>query len=228
METETRPIGVPEPSPIQTALNAHFDKHATRPSGHGDDLTYITGEQCASRLNDVLGYNGWSFRITEHGIHSEADEIWVLGELVVQGQFVRQQFGSQKIKRAKTTGTIIDIGFDLKGAATDAMKKCASLIGVGLYLYDKDELRAIAAEMQNGQRPARQAQRSAGPATQPPDEDDPYADPMNNPTLTCVQCRREFQDRDTKNGLWLAKDQYAQAVRKYGKALCWPCSQKGA
>ena len=32
---------------------------------------------------------------------------------------------------------IIDYGFDLKGAATDSLKKCASLIGVGLYLSEK-------------------------------------------------------------------------------------------
>jgi hypothetical protein len=32
----------------------------------------------------------------------------------------------------------MDIGFDLKGAATDALKKCASLVGVGLYLWKKE------------------------------------------------------------------------------------------
>ena len=50
----------------------------------------------------------------------------------------RQQFGSQKIKRSRSSGTPLDIGFDLKGASTDALKKCASLIGVGLYLWKKE------------------------------------------------------------------------------------------
>jgi hypothetical protein len=49
----------------------------------------------------------------------------------------RQQFGSQKIKRSRSSGAPLDLGFDLKGAATDAMKKCASLLGVGLYLSRK-------------------------------------------------------------------------------------------
>src|SRR5215210_8059650 len=50
----------------------------------------------------------------------------------------RQQFGSQKVKRSRSSGTPLDIGFDLKGAATDALKKCASLIGVALYLWKKE------------------------------------------------------------------------------------------
>lgn len=107
----------------------------------GVELEYVTGEQVTTRLNDELGFLNWSFRIVEHGIHAEADECWVLGELtvVLEGRTVaRQQFGSQKVKRSRASGNPMDIGFDLKGAATDALKKCASLVGVGLYLWKKD------------------------------------------------------------------------------------------
>ena len=107
----------------------------------GVELEYLTGEQITTRLNDELGFLNWSFRILEHGIHAEADECWVLGELTVtlDGRTVhRQQFGSQKVKRSRASGTPMDIGFDLKGAATDALKKCASLVGVGLYLWKKE------------------------------------------------------------------------------------------
>jgi hypothetical protein len=107
----------------------------------GVELEYITGEQCVTRLNQELGFLAWSFRVLEHGIHAEADECWVLGELTVtiEGRTVtRQQFGSQKVKRSRSSGTPLDIGFDLKGAATDALKKCASLVGVGLYLWKKE------------------------------------------------------------------------------------------
>jgi hypothetical protein len=75
-----------------------------------------------------------------HDVNAEADEAWALGEIVaeIDGKCVtRQQFGSQKIKRSRSTGKPLDLGFDLKGAATDAMKKCASLLGVGLYLSRK-------------------------------------------------------------------------------------------
>jgi hypothetical protein len=107
----------------------------------GVELEYITGEQATTRLNETLGFLNWSFRIVEHGIHPEADECWALGELTValDGRTVtRQQFGSQKVKRSRSSGTPLDIGFDLKGAATDALKKCASLIGVALYLWKKE------------------------------------------------------------------------------------------
>ena len=119
-------------------------------------LSYVTGEQVTSRLNEALGWDAWSFRILEHGYNVEADELWCLGELTIPQMapgvpIMRQQFGSQKPNRyterkdqggnvlnPQQAGKIIDHGFDLKGAATDALKKCATLIGVGLYLYEKD------------------------------------------------------------------------------------------
>ena len=106
----------------------------------GVEFTFISGEQVVTRLNEVLGVAGWSFRILRHDINVEADEAWALGEIVaeIDGKSVtRQQFGSQKIKRSRSTGAPLDLGFDLKGASTDAMKKCASLLGVGLYLSRK-------------------------------------------------------------------------------------------
>src|SRR5581483_4933550 len=105
------------------------------------ELEYITGEQAITRLNEVLGVAGWSFKVLEHGYNQEADELWVLGNLeaTIDGVAVeRQQFGSQKIKRSRSSAQPLDIGFDLKGAATDALKKCAMAIGVGLYLSRKE------------------------------------------------------------------------------------------
>ena len=107
----------------------------------GVELKYVSGEQVVTRLNEVLGVGGWSFRVLRHDINPEADEAWALGELVAEiGErtVVRQQFGSQKVRRSRSTGAPLDLGFDLKGASTDAMKKCASLLGVGLYLSRKD------------------------------------------------------------------------------------------
>jgi hypothetical protein len=110
----------------------------------GVEVTFISGEQVVSRLNEVLGVAGWSFRVVRHDINPEADEAWALGELVAEiGErtVVRQQFGSQKLRRSRSTGAPLDLGFDLKGASTDAMKKCATLLGVGLYLSRKEPSR---------------------------------------------------------------------------------------
>lgn len=128
---------VAEMSDVYTQLTAPFAQTFKKP---GSNLDYITGEQVTSRLNEVLGWDGWNFRVIEHGYDESADELWCLGELTV-GPTIRNQFGSQKpnrYSRGDNAGKIIDLGFDLKGAATDALKKCASLIGVGLYLHEKD------------------------------------------------------------------------------------------
>ena len=125
---------------VDRRLAAPFDVTFTDVRG-GIEVTFISGEQVVSRLNEVLGVGGWSFRILRHDLNSEADEAWVLGELVAElgeRSVVRQQFGSQKIRRSRSTGVALDLGFDLKGASTDALKKCASLLGVGLYLSRKE------------------------------------------------------------------------------------------
>ena len=124
---------------IYTRLAEPFDTTQTDVRG-GVEITYVSQEQVVSRLNEVLGVAGWSFRVLHQEIHPEADEAWVLGEMVADfdgKMVVRQQFGSQKIKRSRSTGTPLDLGFDLKGATSDCMKKCASWLGVALYLSAK-------------------------------------------------------------------------------------------
>jgi hypothetical protein len=127
------------PDQLYEQLAAPFDVTFTDVRG-GVPLTYVSGEQVVTRLNQALGVGGWSFRILSHDINTQADEAWALGELVAdvgERRVVRQQFGSQKLRRSRSTGAPLDIGFDLKGAATDALKKCASWLGVGLYLSRK-------------------------------------------------------------------------------------------
>jgi hypothetical protein len=60
--------------------------------------------------------------------------------VLVLGKFrseavVKMAFGSSKITRNEKTGVAVAVGDDLKAAATDALKKAATLLGVGLYLY---------------------------------------------------------------------------------------------
>jgi hypothetical protein len=161
----------------------------------GVDLEYITGEQCVTRLNQVLGPIGWSFVVREHGINAEADEVWVLGELTIVldgATATRQQFGSQKLKRARQSGTPLDIGFDLKGATTDALKKCASLVGVGLYLSRKEAPTAEA----------------AGTAE-------------SSDRLTCETCGQELGEIRFRDGTaWLPMQLASLGRRKHGRVLC--------
>lgn len=198
--TASRSLTTAELPAIYTALAAPFEvtHHDTR---GGVELTYITGEQCTTRLNTVLGFWRWSFAVLADGINVEADEAWCRGRLTVRlddgTEVVREQYGSQKIKRSRTTGAPLDIGFDLKGAATDALKKCASLIGVGLYLSVKEERAA----------PGR---RASAPAAQPA-----------SAPFVCEECGRGLGQVRFKDGtVWQAGDLAGYGRRKFGRVLC--------
>ena len=97
----------------------------------GDVLDYIEGAAVIQRLNDVFNAE-WTFEILDHHIYER--EVVVLGKLTTQG-IAKCQFGKSKITRTKETKAEVSIGDDLKAAATDSIKKCATLFGVGLHLY---------------------------------------------------------------------------------------------
>jgi hypothetical protein len=174
----------------------------------GVQLEYITGEQCISRLNEVLGVAGWSFTIREHGINAEADEAWVLGEIAANfggAMVVRQQFGSQKLKRSRSSGSPLDIGFDLKGAATDALKKCAMLLGVGLYLSKKEV----------GASPPPANVLSFG------QEQDGEGGAAVGESLTCAECGNELRETRFRDGtVWPPAQLAGYGRRKHNRVLC--------
>ena len=107
-----------------------------REGNFGKMLDYIEGHNVIHRLNNAFE-SIWSFTILKHEVLKETDEVIVLGELS-SGDVVKTQFGSSKITRARETGEAISLSDDLKAAATDAIKKCATLMGVGLHLYNND------------------------------------------------------------------------------------------
>ena len=102
-----------------------------RQATNGDLLDYIEGCAVIQRLNECFDAE-WIFEIQEHRVYD--DEVVVLGKLTAQG-VAKSQFGKSRITRAKKDNSIISLGDDLKAAATDCVKKCATLFGVGLHLY---------------------------------------------------------------------------------------------
>jgi hypothetical protein len=62
---------------VDNMLTAPFDTTHHDIRG-GVPIEYLTGEQVISRLLAALGTCGWSFRILQHDVHLEADEVWVL------------------------------------------------------------------------------------------------------------------------------------------------------
>ena len=102
-----------------------------RQGTNGDVLDYIEGCTVIQRLNECFDAE-WVFDIQEHRVYD--DEVVVLGKLTAQG-VSKSQFGKSRITRSKKDNAIISLGDDLKAAATDCLKKCATLFGVGLHLY---------------------------------------------------------------------------------------------
>jgi len=97
----------------------------------GDVFDYVEGCAVIQRLNECFEAE-WIFEIQDHRVYDE--EVVVLGKLTAQG-VAKSQFGKSRITRAKRDNSIISLGDDLKAAATDCLKKCATLFGVGLHLY---------------------------------------------------------------------------------------------
>jgi len=102
-----------------------------RRGNFGKKLDYAEAITVIQRLNAVME-GAWSFTII--GYRIETEEVIVHGELKIAGE-VHQQFGGSSITRNAETGVMLSLADDLKAAASDALKKCASAFGVGLYLY---------------------------------------------------------------------------------------------
>ena len=113
------------------ALAAPFSNVKTRPGRNGQQLSYLEGHAVTQRLNEAFE-GDWSFKVLEHSVLEET--VYVLGELRACDQ-VKQAFGGSEVTRSRDNGTPIDLADDLKSAATDALKKAATLFGIGLYLY---------------------------------------------------------------------------------------------
>jgi len=103
----------------------------------GGVLDYVEGHTVIARLNEAFD-GAWSFEIPWHEIRET--EVLVLGKLTAEG-VVKCQFGASSVTRDRETKALVSLGDDLKAASTDALKKCATFLGVGLHLYAEKPLR---------------------------------------------------------------------------------------
>ena len=141
-----------------------------RPAKGGGKWKYVTGVRVKKVLNLMFGWN-WDFIIDKFDVNMEARQVIVLGKLVVRSggqEIIKTQFGRADIKfktetRKDDKGNVImkkdnygkmkperfptnqslDLGNDLKAAATDALKKCASEFGIASDVYAPNEFKAI-------------------------------------------------------------------------------------
>lgn len=109
-----------------------------RPGPVGKPLSYVEVGYVVNMLNQVFGWN-WDFRILDQQIGKR--QVWVRGELIIrigEHEIVKGQFGGADIKFNRTSGEPVSIADDLKAAASDSLKKCASLIGIAGDVYWRD------------------------------------------------------------------------------------------
>lgn len=117
----------------------------------GTTLVYIPVSEVIARLNRVFGIHGWSSEI----IKCERDALdpdFIVAHVRLSvhvddtyRMVQKDGFGGQKIKRTKQ-GDIVDLGDEFKGAVSDALKKAAQQLGVGLYLARSDEALSLEVE----------------------------------------------------------------------------------
>ena len=138
------------------ALGTPFPKNALkqRAGGGGKPFTYVETHTVIHRLNSAT--NGeWNFHVRE--TQWRGDLLIVLGELTIPGLGTRSGFGVQKVSDRG--------GEDLvKGAVSDALKKCATLFGTGLELYGSDyEAEAVESPVERPNAPQKATQPPATP-----------------------------------------------------------------
>jgi len=118
-------------------LEKPFEKEQInqRKCNFGDTIDYVEAHAVIQRLNDA--FEGlWSFEVLTQ--ENNGNQVMVLGKLTADG-VSKCQFGCSSITTNSKTGEIISLGDDWKASASDSLKKCASLFGIGLHLYGADK-----------------------------------------------------------------------------------------
>ena len=120
----------------------------TRPGKGGGQWEYVTVGYVKKCLNLMFGWS-WNFEIIEEKI--------LFGEVIVKGKLtcvsngetiVKMQYGNKDIVYRRDTDKDgnripLSIGNDLKSAASDCLKKCASDIGIASDIYNKEDFKEV-------------------------------------------------------------------------------------
>jgi len=116
------------------ALSAAFPESQvkTRPGSFGHKtVQYVEASAIIARLSDVC-QGDWSFTILSHET-LDSGEVLVHGRLEALG--VRKESFGRCASISKDGEVIRNLGDCYKAAATEALKVCSRLMGIGAYLY---------------------------------------------------------------------------------------------
>lgn len=117
-----------------------------RPGRGGKTFNYVETYYVVDQLNKLFGFR-WNFEIISEEITDK--EATVKGRLTAHasdGQtIVKEQFGEADRQAG------VPPGDTKKGAASDCLKKCASLFGIALDVYWGKELEIFTPEQESGE-----------------------------------------------------------------------------
>jgi hypothetical protein len=134
----------------------------TRPGKGGTPWIYVSGAYIKKMLNLAFGWD-WDFNVISHQFDINIGQAYVLGRLTIRNggrTIIKEQFGRVDIKfkalkdekgnyvkdaKGKNIASTepLDLGNDLKAATTDALKKCASEIGIAADIYAAEEFKEV-------------------------------------------------------------------------------------
>lgn len=132
-----------------------------RKGKNGKMFAYVPNAWVTRLLNEAFCH-AWSFETVPILEMCNQNELVVKGRLTINtpaGAIIKEQYGSCQIEFSKDGKPGMTSGDALKGAGSDALRKCASLLGIALDLYGEEFPDATNTE-------AEQAERR-DPATQP-------------------------------------------------------------
>lgn len=116
-----------------------------RPAKGGGTWKYVTGTYVRKVLNMMFGFD-WDFEVVEYKYDLDIKQVFVLGKLTCRSNgktIIKQQFGTKDIMCKRADGKPLDLGNDLKAATTNALKKCASELGIASDIYAPKEFKEV-------------------------------------------------------------------------------------
>jgi hypothetical protein len=162
-------------TPEETAaLQADFPDEAFKSGAAGkENLIYIEHAYLRDRLNSVFGCGQWSivqrsrwaedFSYFSKGQHVSGTRIYVECMLLIRGCYVAENIGDMDYypKNHQT-----NYGDAVRGATTQALRRCCADLGIGLQAWKKDWCNGWW-DRRNGNRDAAAAQRQQQPIQHP-------------------------------------------------------------
>ena len=126
----------------------------------GVSLTYVPVSEVITRLNKIIGVENWSYKVVTWQQLGTSIVAHVTLVADIEGKTIsRDGVGGQKIKLTKNQEPL-DIGDELKGAVSDALKKAAQTLGIGLYLARSGEAMEIEQVIDASSEPLSQHEES--------------------------------------------------------------------